>query len=67
MSAWRSEDDRFYSRVVVCRSLLGATARVPRDSLDSQFGLSPADGWPNRVSQSNSRRYFHSLCDGASR
>jgi hypothetical protein len=29
---------------------LGATARVPQDSLDSQFGLSPADGWPNRVS-----------------
>jgi hypothetical protein len=26
---------------------LGATARVPQDSLDPQFGLSPVDGWLN--------------------
>jgi hypothetical protein len=32
---------------LVCRSLLGATTRIPRDSLDPQFGLSPAIGWPN--------------------
>jgi hypothetical protein len=57
ISAWSSQDNHFWSRVVVCRSLLGATARVSRDSLDSQFGLSPPDGWPNRESQLNSRRY----------
>jgi hypothetical protein len=47
MLARSSKDDHFRSRVAVCRSLLEATARVPRDTLDSQFGLSPADGWPN--------------------
>jgi hypothetical protein len=40
-------------RFVVCRSLLRATVRISRDSLDPQFGLSPADGWPNRMSQPN--------------
>jgi hypothetical protein len=47
-------------------SLLGATARISRDSLDSQFSLSPIDGWSNRESQPNSRRYAESLCDGIS-
>jgi hypothetical protein len=28
-------------------SLLGATARIPQDSPDSQFGLSPVDRWLN--------------------
>jgi hypothetical protein len=53
MSARGSEGDHFWSRVTVCRSFLGATARVPRDSLDLQFGLPPADGWPNRESKPN--------------
>jgi hypothetical protein len=35
-------------------------------SLDSYFSLSPADGWPNRTSQQNSRRYAKSLRDGIS-
>jgi hypothetical protein len=35
-------------------------------SLDSYFSLSPADGWPNRTSQQNSRRYAKSLHDGIS-
>jgi hypothetical protein len=47
MLAWSSEDDHLRSRVIVCRSLLGATARIPVDSFDSQFGLSSVDGWPN--------------------
>jgi hypothetical protein len=34
MSAQSSKDDHFWSRVAFCRSLLGATAHVPRDSLD---------------------------------
>jgi hypothetical protein len=32
-------------------SLLRATARTPRDSLDPQFGLPPTDIWPNETSQ----------------
>jgi hypothetical protein len=43
--------------------LFGATAHVPRGSLDSQFSLLPSDGWPTRESQPNSRRYAQSLCD----
>jgi hypothetical protein len=42
-----SEDDNLRLRFVVCHSLLGATTRVPQNSLDPQFGLSPTDGWPN--------------------
>jgi hypothetical protein len=42
-----SKDDNLRPRFVACRSLLGATACVPRDSLDPQFGLSATDGWPN--------------------
>jgi hypothetical protein len=42
-----SEDNNLQLRFVVCRSLLGAIARVPQDSLDPQFGLTPIDGWPN--------------------
>jgi hypothetical protein len=66
MLARGSEDDYFWSRVVVCRSLLEATTRVPRDSLDAQFSISPADGWPNWASKPNSKRYSQSLCDGIS-
>jgi hypothetical protein len=39
-----SEDDNLQSRFAVCRLLLGATARIPRDSLDPQFSLSLAEG-----------------------
>jgi hypothetical protein len=42
-----SEDDNLRPRFIVCHSLLGATAHVPRDSLDPQFDLSPIEGWPN--------------------
>jgi hypothetical protein len=47
MLAWSSEDDNLRPRFIVCRSLLGATARVPQNSSDPQFSLSPTDGWPN--------------------
>jgi hypothetical protein len=47
MLAWSSKDNHLQSRVVVYRSLLGATARVPGDSFDSQFGLLSTDGRPN--------------------
>jgi hypothetical protein len=62
-----SKDDNFWSRFTVCRSLLGATTRVPRDSLDPQFGLSPSDGWLNWASQPNSWRYAESMCSRTSR
>jgi hypothetical protein len=67
MLARSSEVDNLQPRFTVCRSLLGATARVPRNSLDPQFGLSLADGWPNRVSQPNTGRYAKSLCFGTTR
>jgi hypothetical protein len=60
------EFQRWSSRVPVCCSLLGATARIPRDSIDSQFSLSPADGWSNRESQPNSIRCAENLSDGIS-
>jgi hypothetical protein len=63
MLARGSEDDHFLSRVIVCHSLLGATACTPRESLNSQFSLSPADGGPNCENQPNSRRYAQSLRD----
>jgi hypothetical protein len=44
MLAWSSEDDHLQLMVTVCHSLLGAPARVSRDSFDPQFGLSSADG-----------------------
>jgi hypothetical protein len=66
MSARSSKDDYLQLRVAVCRSLLGATAHVPRDSLDSQFSLSPTDRLPNRESKSNYGRYDKGLCDGTS-
>jgi hypothetical protein len=47
MLARSSEDNNFRPRFIVFRSLLGATAHVPRNSPDPQFGLSPADGWQN--------------------
>jgi hypothetical protein len=45
-----SKDDNLQPRFAICRSLLGATTHVPHDSLDPQFSLSPADGWPNLAS-----------------
>jgi hypothetical protein len=47
MLARSSEDNNLRSSIAVCRSLLGATTRVPQDSLNPQFGLSSTDGWPN--------------------
>jgi hypothetical protein len=47
MLARSSKDDNLQPRFVVCRSLLGATAHVHQNSLDPQFALSLADGWPN--------------------
>jgi hypothetical protein len=47
MLAQSSKTNNLQPGFTVCRSLLGATAHVPQDSLDPQFGLSPADGWPN--------------------
>jgi hypothetical protein len=44
MSARSFKDDHLRSRVVVCHSLLGATAHVPHDLFDPQFDLSPTDG-----------------------
>jgi hypothetical protein len=42
-----SKDDNLRLRFAVCRSLLGVTTRVLQNSPDPQFGLSPADRWPN--------------------
>jgi hypothetical protein len=53
--------------VTVCRSLLGATARVPQNSLDPYFALSPADGWPNGASEPNSGEYGKGVHNGTSR
>jgi hypothetical protein len=47
MLAQSFENNNLQPGFIVCQSLLGATACVTRDSLDPQFGLSPADGWPN--------------------
>jgi hypothetical protein len=41
-----AEDDNLQLRFAVCRSIFGATARVPRDSLDPHFSLSSTDTWP---------------------
>jgi hypothetical protein len=46
-----SEDDNLRLRFIIYHSLLGATARVPQDSFDPQFGLSFADRWSNGASQ----------------
>jgi hypothetical protein len=62
-----SKDDNLRPRFTVCRSLLGATARVPRDLPDPQFSLSPTDRWPNRASQPNTQGYAKSMCSGTSR
>jgi hypothetical protein len=52
MLARSSKDDNLRSGFTVCRSLLGATACVPRNSLDPQCGLPPTDEWSNeRVNQ----------------
>jgi hypothetical protein len=64
MFTWGFEHDNLRSRFTVCRSLLGATPRVPRNSLDPQFGLPPIDGWPNGASQLDLRRHVESLCHG---
>jgi hypothetical protein len=44
MFTWKSEDNNLRPKVTVCRSLLGATALVPRNPPGPQFGLSPIDG-----------------------
>jgi hypothetical protein len=67
MLAHSSEDDNLQSRFIVCRSLLGATACIPQDSLDPQFGQPPTDGWPNGVSQPDLGRHAESLCHGVPR
>jgi hypothetical protein len=67
MLARSSEDDHFRSRVIVCRSLLGATTCVPRDLIDPQFDLSSTDAWPNRASKPNPGGYTTSLCNGISK
>jgi hypothetical protein len=61
------EDNNIRLRVAVYCSLLGATTRVPQDSLDPQFGLPPTDGWPNRASQPDLGRHAESLCHGVPR
>jgi hypothetical protein len=67
MLARSSEDDNLRPRFTVCRSLLGATECVPRDSPDPQFGLPPTDRWPNRASQPDLGRHTESLCHGVPR
>jgi hypothetical protein len=62
MLAQSFEDDNLRSRFVIGRSLLGATACIPQDSLDPQFGLPPTDGWPNGASQPDLGRHAESLC-----
>jgi hypothetical protein len=61
------KDNNLRPRVTVCRSLLGATTCVPRDSPDPQFILPPTNGWPNRVSQPDLGRHAESLCHGVPR
>jgi hypothetical protein len=65
VSAWGSEDDCFGLRISVCGSVLGAITCFPRDPFDPQLSLSPTVGWPNRVSESESRGYAQSICDGS--
>jgi hypothetical protein len=67
MLALSSKDDNLRPRFTVCRSLLGATAHIPRNSPYPQFGLSPKDWWPNWASQPNTGRYAKSLCFGTTR
>jgi hypothetical protein len=67
MLARSSEDNNLRLRFTVCRSLLRATAHVPRDSLNPRFNLSSVDWWPNWLSQLNPWRYAKSLCFGTSR
>jgi hypothetical protein len=62
MFIWGPEDNNLRSRVVVCRSLLRATTRIPRDSHDPLFNLPPTDRWSNRASQPDLRRHAESLC-----
>jgi hypothetical protein len=62
MLSCSSEDDHHGSRVVVCRSLLGATARISQESHDPYFNVSPADRRPKRMSEPKFGRYVESLC-----
>jgi hypothetical protein len=57
MLAQSSENNNLWPGFVVCRSLLGATTRVSRDSLVPQFGLSPTYVWQNWARRPNAWRY----------
>jgi hypothetical protein len=53
--------DHLWLRFAICRSLLGATTRIPQDSLDPQFSLSSIDAWQNWASQPNPWRYWEPM------